>query len=276
MISIKILLDVSTMYVADLTEWLMEAEEAFEEAPTSLQQDEKLYLTEEEWDMWRKMREVEKHSSSGGASKGHRCGWGHGRSDSSSGGSSNKPTDNECQRCGKMGHWAHECRSRPRKERDVGTWNLDIGATKHMSGCRAVFTKLDTAVLSTVCFGDDSVAQINSREVVMFVCTNGESRSLKGVYFIPRLATNIMSIGQLDEVSYKIDIDTSMMKIWEHRVLLLARVKCEVTARTFSTLRSCRYHASQCMSGMMRWCGVGMSASRMSTWRPFRIWLRRN
>jgi hypothetical protein len=85
-----------------------------------------------------------------------------------------------------------------------------------------------------------------------------------------------MSIRQLDEVSYKIDIDTSMMKIWEHRVLLLVRVKCEATTCTFSTLRSCRYHASRCVSGTMRWCGVGMSASRMSTWRPFRIWLRRN
>jgi hypothetical protein len=47
-IVIKTLLDVSTMSVADLIGWLKEAEEAFEEASTSLQQDGKLYLTEEE------------------------------------------------------------------------------------------------------------------------------------------------------------------------------------------------------------------------------------
>jgi ABC-type uncharacterized transport system permease subunit len=35
-IAIKTLLDVSTMFVADLTGWLKEAEEAFEEALTSL------------------------------------------------------------------------------------------------------------------------------------------------------------------------------------------------------------------------------------------------
>jgi hypothetical protein len=45
MIVIKTLLDVSTMSVADLTGRL---KEAFEEAPTSVQQDGKLYLTEEE------------------------------------------------------------------------------------------------------------------------------------------------------------------------------------------------------------------------------------
>jgi hypothetical protein len=36
-IAIKTLLDVSTMSIADLIGWLQEAEEAFEEAPTSLQ-----------------------------------------------------------------------------------------------------------------------------------------------------------------------------------------------------------------------------------------------
>jgi hypothetical protein len=74
-IVIKTLLDVLTMFVADLTGQLKEAEELFEEVPTSLQQDKKLYLTEEEWDAWRKKHEVENHSDSsargGGAGKGH-------------------------------------------------------------------------------------------------------------------------------------------------------------------------------------------------------------
>jgi hypothetical protein len=99
------------------------------------------------------------------------------------------------------------------KERDAGTWVLDTGATNHMSGCQTAFTKVDTAVLGTVRFGDDSVAQIEGRGTVMFTCKNGESRSFDGVYFIPHLTTNIMSVGQLDEIGYKIDIDTSMMKI---------------------------------------------------------------
>jgi hypothetical protein len=64
------------------------------------------------------------------------------------------------------------------------------------------------------------------------VCKNGESRSLKRVCFIPRQATNSVSIGQLDEVGYKIDINTGMMKIREPRCLLLARVKHEVN-RTY-------------------------------------------
>jgi hypothetical protein len=40
--------------------------------------------------------------------------------------------------------------------------------------------------------------------------------------------TNIMSIGQLDEIGYKIDIDTGMIKIWEPGGVLLVKVKREV------------------------------------------------
>jgi hypothetical protein len=49
--------------------------------------------------------------------------------------------------------------------------------------------------------------------IVVFMCNNGESWLLEGVYFIPWLATNIVSIEQLDEAVYKIDIDTGMIKI---------------------------------------------------------------
>jgi hypothetical protein len=62
------------------------------------------------------------------------------------------------------------------EERDVGTWVLDTGATNHMSGCRAAFMKIDTVVLGTVRFGDDSVARMEGRRTVVFVCKNSESR----------------------------------------------------------------------------------------------------
>jgi hypothetical protein len=119
-IAIKTLLDVSTMSVANLTGWLKEAEEAFEEALILLQQDGKLYLTEEEWGAWRKKRETKNHSGSGarggGAGKGRGRDQGCGHGGSSSSGSSSKPIGDECRCCGKMGHQACECHSNPKKE----------------------------------------------------------------------------------------------------------------------------------------------------------------
>jgi hypothetical protein len=113
------------------------------------------------------------------------------------------------------------------KERNAGTWVLDTEATNHMSGCWVTFTKIDTTMLGTMRFGDDSVAWIEGRGTDVFVCKNGESRSFDGVYFIPRLTTNIVSVGQLDEIGYKININTGVMKIRESGGVLLAKVKWE-------------------------------------------------
>jgi hypothetical protein len=59
------------------------------------------------------------------------------------------------------------------------------------------------------------------------MCKNGELRSFDGVDFIPRLTMNIMSIGQLNEVGYKIKIDDAVMRIQEPDGQLLARVPRE-------------------------------------------------
>jgi hypothetical protein len=189
-----------------------------------------------------------------------------------------------------MGHWAHECRSKPKKEQahvaqdeeeaslmltsatlicsevisssaeveiheekvfthldeetvhDTKTWVLDTRETNHMSGCRAAFMKIDTTMLGIVHFGDDSVERIEGRGTVVFVCKNGDSRSFDEVYFIPRLTTNIMSVGQLDEIGYKINIDTSMMKIREPSGVLLAKVKCDILAQGLIELIEYLYH----------------------------------
>jgi hypothetical protein len=114
--------------------------------------------------------------------------------------------------------------SEEEKNRDTMSWVLDTGATNHMSGARMAFVKLDTAVRGSVSFGDGSVANIEDCGTVLFNCKNGEHRSFAGVYYIPRLTSNIISIGQLDEAGYKINIDDGVLRIRKQSRRLLARV----------------------------------------------------
>jgi hypothetical protein len=188
----------------------------------------------------------------------------------------------ECRRCGKLGHWAWECRSKAKKDqahavqdeeaslmvltatvnhspvegalvavtegekgtavvlreekvfvqlgkpeacRDTSVWIVDTGVTNHMTRSCTAFIDLDTRVRGTVRFGDDSAAEIEGRGKVEFVCKNGELRRFDGVYFIPKLTVNIMSVGRLDEDGYRVLIDGDELAIREPGGKLLARVK---------------------------------------------------
>ena len=58
----------------------------------------------------------------------------------------------------------------------------------------------------------------------LFECKNGEHKSLRGVYFIPCLDTNLISVGQLDEDGCDIRVRDGMMRILDEQRRPLARV----------------------------------------------------
>ncbi|WVZ90574.1 hypothetical protein U9M48_036865 [Paspalum notatum var. saurae] len=92
-------------------------------------------------------------------------------------------------------------------------WILDTRATNHMTGVRSAFSELDTGIHGTVRFGDGSVAGIEGRGTILFKCKNGEHQALGGVYHIPRLTTNVISLGQMEEAGFKILLDQGCLKI---------------------------------------------------------------
>jgi transposase InsO family protein len=66
---------------------------------------------------------------------------------------------------------------------------------------------------------------IEGRGTVLFKCKTGEHQKLTGVYHIPRLMANIISLGQLEEDRYKIQLGHGMLKIWDPRRRLVAAVR---------------------------------------------------
>jgi hypothetical protein len=104
-------------------------------------------------------------------------------------------------------------------------WYLDTGASNHMSGRRDAFSELDTGVTGTVKFGDGSSVQICGIGTIVFTYRNGEHRTLTEVYFIPRLQSNIVSLGQLDAIDYEIRIHKGFLRMWDPDQKLMARVE---------------------------------------------------
>jgi hypothetical protein len=128
-ISIETLLDIN-ISVEEVTGRLRAVEQRRKPAPV-LDNQGRLLLCEEEWLARLKLRESEEKgsgSSSSGASSKKRGGRGRGRGrgkdesfgstsrDSNKGQSGGRQTPNrdQCKRCGKYGHWAKDCRSKPK------------------------------------------------------------------------------------------------------------------------------------------------------------------
>jgi hypothetical protein len=103
-------------------------------------------------------------------------------------------------------------------------WVLDTGVTNHMTSDNTVFSSLDTDVHGTVRFGDGSVTTIQGRGTILLKCRNGAHHVLAGVYLVPRLTTNIVSLGQLEEDDHKILLLHGRLKIWDVKGQLVANV----------------------------------------------------
>jgi hypothetical protein len=92
-------------------------------------------------------------------------------------------------------------------------WFLDTGAPNHMTGDAAAFAELDERISAKVKFGDGSLVDIHGCGTVLFAVAEGQHRAFTGVYWIPRLRSNIISIGQLDEIDCPTHVEGGFMTV---------------------------------------------------------------
>jgi hypothetical protein len=104
-------------------------------------------------------------------------------------------------------------------------WYLDTGVTNHMMGRGNVFSELDRAMQGTVKFRDGSVVNICGKSTIIFSGRHGEHKALMAVYLISRLKNSIIRIGQMDKGGARVLIEDGVLRVWDRRHRLLARVQ---------------------------------------------------
>jgi hypothetical protein len=108
------------------------------------------------------------------------------------------------------------------REEDGDVWVLDTGASNHMTGRREAMVSLDTSVDGAVRFGDGSLVAIEGMGSVILQTKNGH-KVLTEVYFIPKLKSNIVSLGQLEEGGCKVVLQDGNCNVFDVERTLLAR-----------------------------------------------------
>jgi hypothetical protein len=95
------------------------------------------------------------------------------------------------------------------------SWYLDNGASNHMTGDPGKFMELDGGVTGNVKFGDGAAVQIEGKGSILFKCRDGAHWLLRDVYYIPKLKSNLVSLGQLTEFGCKVEMDDDVLEVFE-------------------------------------------------------------
>lgn len=94
---------------------------------------------------------------------------------------------------------------------------MDSGCSNHMSGERSLFKGLDESKKSEVRLGDDKLMKVQGKGTIAIKTTNGNTKTLHDVQYVPNLAHNLLSVGQLLESGYKIEFDDSCCSVYEKK-----------------------------------------------------------
>ncbi|RDX83786.1 hypothetical protein CR513_35262, partial [Mucuna pruriens] len=174
----------------------------------------------------------------------------------------------ECYNYHKYDHFSWECSTNvEEKDNLVGDkealnddsdnkslWYLDNGASNHMCGYKEKFVELEEKVRRNVSFGDSSKVQIQVKGTILISLKDGSHKFIKHVYYVPKLRSNILSLGQLVEKGYEILMKENCLWFQYQNSNLVAKVfmsrnrmfMLSIKTKEVKCLKACIKHEAWC------------------------------
>ena len=93
------------------------------------------------------------------------------------------------------------------------SWVLDLGALLHVTPHREWFTSYESGNHGTISLGDSYECDIVSIGDICMILPNGTQFKIEKVCHVPRLTRNLLSVGMLDDIGYKVSFINQSWKI---------------------------------------------------------------
>lgn len=144
----------------------------------------------------------------------------------------------KCQNCDKFGHIQKDCRLNKKyqanyseENEDEGsmfytchaaaevknnTWYVDSGCSNHMTGDENIFKEIDRSVKSQVKLGNGELVEVEGKGTIA-VNTKKGTRFIRDVLLVPKLDTNLLSVGQMMERGYSLYFNGDSCKIYDNK-----------------------------------------------------------
>ncbi|XP_014515563.1 uncharacterized protein LOC106773379 [Vigna radiata var. radiata] len=103
------------------------------------------------------------------------------------------------------------------------SWYLDSACSNHMTGNKKWLIDLDTSVKSVVRFADDSVVQAEGSGKVLITRKNGKPVYMHNVLYVPMMKSNLLSLGQLLEKGYSMQLQKRNIEVYDEQQRLLIK-----------------------------------------------------
>ena len=107
---------------------------------------------------------------------------------------------------------------------DKSSWYLDNGASNHMCGDKLKFASIDENMQGNISFGDSSKIQICGKGTSLISFRNRRHRLIHDVYYVPKQKSNILSLEQLLEKGYEVNMKNRCLWLKDQSGNLIAKV----------------------------------------------------
>ena len=111
------------------------------------------------------------------------------------------------------------------EENHKNKWFLDTGCSNHMCGKKEMFSELDESFVSEEKFGNDTKVPVMGKGKISIKLKDGSINFISDVLYVPSLHQNLLSMEQLSEKGYEMQIYKGVCTINNERKGLIAKVK---------------------------------------------------